>query len=110
MNIKILNYRTPLKFIEPTLIKGEDNKKTLAVDIENNGDHYISPELSMELYDEEGNLVKTITAPKKGLYPTTSTRFKLDLEGLPSNKTYKAMIVAAGADNDVFGLEYNLKL
>jgi hypothetical protein len=97
-----------LKFIEPTLIKGEDNKLFLAVDLTNDGDHYISPEVSMELYDEAGTSVKVITAPKKGLYPTTSTRFKLDLEGLPPKKTYTAMIVAAGQDNDVFGLEYTL--
>lgn len=97
-----------LKFLEPTLIKTDDKKLYLAVDLQNDGDRYISPEVSMELYDEDGNLVKTITASKKGLYPGTSIRAKLDLEGLPSKKTYKAMIVAAGADNDVFGLEYTL--
>jgi len=100
--------RGSLKFEEPTLIKGEDKKLFLAIDLTNNGDHYISPEVSIELYDENGTSVKTITAPKRGLYPSTSTRFKLDLEGLPSKKTYTAMIVAAGADNDVFGLEYTL--
>jgi len=100
--------RGSLKFDEPTLIKGEDKKLFLAIDLTNDGDHYISPEVSIELYDENGTSVKTITAPKRGLYPSTSTRFKLDLEGLPSKKTYTAMIVAAGADNDVFGLEYTL--
>lgn len=97
-----------LKFLEPTLVRTDDKKLYLAVDLVNIGDHYISPEVSMELYDETGTSVKVITAPKKGLFPTTSTRFKLDLEGLPSKKTYTAMIVAAGADNDVFGLEYTL--
>lgn len=97
-----------LKFLEPTLIRKDDKKLFLAVDLVNEGDHYISPEVSIELYDETGTSVKAITAPKKGIYPTTSTRFMLDLEGLPSKKTYKAMIVAAGTDNDVFGLEYTL--
>jgi hypothetical protein len=97
-----------LKFLEPTLVKGEDKQLFLAIDLINEGDHYIAPEVSIELYDETGTSVKKITAPKKGLYPTTSTRFKLDLEGLPSKKTYTAMIVAAGADDDVFGLEYTL--
>lgn len=97
-----------LKFLEPTLIRTDDKKLFLAIDLINQGDHYISPEITMELYDEAGTLVKTITAPKKGLFPTTSTRFKLDLEGLPSKKTYTAMIVAAGSENDVFGLEYTL--
>lgn len=98
-----------LKFLEPTLIKGADgNKLYLAVDLINQGEHYIAPEVSIELYDKDGILVKKISAPKRGLYPTTSGRFKLDLEGVPSKKTYTAMIVAAGADEDVFGLEYTL--
>lgn len=98
-----------LRFLEPTLVKSEDGKKLyLAVDLQNDGEHYISAELSMELYDTNGNMVKKIAVPKKGLYPTTSTRFKLDLEGIPAKKTYSAMIVAAGADDDVFGLEYTL--
>lgn len=96
-----------LEFLPPTLIK-EESKLFLAVDISNNGDHYIAPDLTMELYDENGVLVKTITALKKGLFPSTSLRFKLDLEGVPSKKTYKAMIVAAGQEDDVFGLEYTL--
>ncbi len=98
-----------LKFMDPTLIKAEEGKKLyLAIDLLNEGQHYIAPEVSIELYDQDGILVKKITAPKRGLYPTTSARFKLDLEGVPSKKTYTAMIVAAGADDDVFGLEYTL--
>lgn len=96
-----------LKFLEPTLVK-EGDKLFLAVDLVNNGDHYISPDVSIELFDEKGTSVKVITAPKKGLYPTTSARFRIDLEGIPGGKTYQAMIVAAGLDNDVFGLEYKL--
>ena len=96
-----------LKFMEPTLIK-EGDKLFLAIDLVNNGDHYIAPEVSIELFDDKGTSVKVITATRKGLYPTTSTRFRIDLEGIPGNNTYKAMIVAAGKDNDVFGLEYTL--
>jgi hypothetical protein len=96
-----------LIFDEPTLIK-EENKLYLAVDIFNKGAHYIAPEVSLELFDESGRSAGIITAPKKGLYPTTSARFKLDLEGTPSKKTYKAMIIAAGQGDDVFGLEYTL--
>lgn len=96
-----------LKFLEPTLLK-EGEKLFLAVDLINNGDHYISPDVSIELFDDKGKSIKVMTLPKKGLYPTTSTRFRFDLEGIPGGKTYQAMIVAAGLDNDVFGLEYTL--
>ena len=96
-----------LKFMEPTLIT-EGKKIFLAIDLVNNGDHYIAPEVSIELFDDKGTSVKVITAPKKGLYPSTSTRFRIDLDGIPGNTTYKAMIVAAGQESDVFGLEYTL--
>ena len=96
-----------LKFMEPTLVK-EDDKLFLAVDILNDGEHYIAPDVTIELFNEKGESVKVITASKKGLYPTTSSRFRLDLEGIPGGKTYQAMIVAAGQGSDVFGLEYKL--
>ena len=97
-----------LKFYEPTLVKTEDNKLILAIDILNDGQHFISPELSMEFFDEAGSLVKKMSVPRKGIYPNTSVRFKFDLAGIPAKKTYTTMIVAAGQDNDVFGLEYTL--
>lgn len=96
-----------LKFLEPTLVK-EGNKLFLAIDLVNEGEHYIAPDVSIELFDEKGASVMVISSPKKGLFPTTSSRFRFDLEGVPSGKTYQAMIVAAGQENDVFGLEYKL--
>jgi hypothetical protein len=97
-----------LKFLEPSLIRDENKNLFLAVDLQNNGDRYISPEITIEFFDAKGESVATLTAPRKGLYPFTSTRFKIDLKGIPSKKTYKAMIIAAGKDDDVFGLEYTL--
>lgn len=97
-----------LKFQEPTLVRDENEKLFLAIDMANTGDRYIAPELTVEFFDEAGESVTILTASRKGLYPTTSTRFRIDLEGIPSKKTYKAMIIAAGADDDVFGLEYTL--
>ncbi|MFA6260562.1 MAG: hypothetical protein WC760_03780 [Bacteroidia bacterium] len=96
-----------LIFMEPTLVK-EGDKLFLAVDIENSGTHYISPDVSIEIYNEKGESIKVIKASKKGLFPTTSSRFKFDLDGVPGGKTYKTVIVAAGANDDVFGLEYTL--
>ncbi|MBT6688123.1 MAG: hypothetical protein HN704_04935 [Bacteroidetes bacterium] len=96
-----------LQFMEPTIIN-EGGKIFLAIDIINSGDHYISPEVSLELYDENGVSMKKIEAGRKGIFPTTSTRFRVDLEGIEGNKTYQAIIIAAGKDDDVFGIEYTL--
>lgn len=77
----------------------------------NTGERLISPDVSMELFDAEtGESVKVLKAPKNGMYPTTSTKWRFSLEGLPTKKTYKAVIVADGSGEDVFGLEYNLEL
>ncbi|MCX6256437.1 MAG: hypothetical protein NTW49_00815 [Bacteroidia bacterium] len=96
-----------LQFLEPTIVQDGD-KLFLAVDIINTGDHFIAPEVSMELFDEKGVSVKKIEGGKKGLYPTTSTRFRINLEGLEGNKTYQTSIIAAGKDEDVFGIQYTL--
>lgn len=96
-----------LTFLNTTLIS-EGKDLYLAVDIQNTGEHYIAPEVSMELFDETGKSVKLITAPKKGLYPKTSARFRLNLEGIESKKTYQSFIIADGKEDDVFGLEYVL--
>lgn len=98
-----------LKFFEPVLLTENDNL-ILAVDIENTGDHYIRPEVSIELYDEEGNSVKKIQAGSKGLFPSTSSRFRMKLEGLEAKQEYQALIIAAGKNENVFGLEYTLYL
>ncbi len=96
-----------LIFLEPTLLT-EGDHLFLAIDIENIGEHYIVPDVSIELFDETGKSVKVIKAPKKGLFPTTSARFRFNLEGIEAEKTYKTLIIAAGSDEDVFGLEYTL--
>lgn len=98
-----------LHFLEPSVLT-EEKDLLLAIDLVNVGEHYISPEISIEFFDEAGNSVKKISASKKGIYPNTSTRFRVKLEGLASNKTYKTLIIASGNDDDVFGLEYTLYL
>ena len=96
-----------LEFLEPSLIR-EGDKLFLAVDIMNTGEHYIVPEVTMELFDEDGESVAVLKANKKGLFPTTSARYRFNLEGIKDETTYETLIVAAGEDEDVFGLEYTL--
>ncbi len=96
-----------LEFLDPSLVR-EGNELFLAVDIINTGDHYISPDVSIELFDDKGESVKVIHAPKKGLFPGTSARYRFNLEGIADEKTYQTIIIAAGEGEDVFGLEYTL--
>ena len=99
-----------LEFQKPGIVT-EDDKTFFDVVLLNTGERLISPEVSMELFDATtGESVKVIKAPKNGMYPTTSTKCRFPLEGIPTRKTYLALIVADGSGNDVFGLEYTLEL
>lgn len=96
-----------LVFLKPTLVK-EGSQLFLAVDLKNEGDHYIAPDMTIKLFDTDGNLVKELTAPRKGIFPSCSTRFRFNLKGIKSGQTYQTVIVAQGEGQDVFGLNYTL--
>ncbi|MDP3441475.1 MAG: hypothetical protein Q8T08_01325 [Ignavibacteria bacterium] len=98
-----------LEFQQPGVVT-EGEKQFFDFILLNTGERFISPDVSMELFDAEtGESVKVIKAPRNGMYPTTSTKWRFPLEGLPP-KTYKAVIVADGSGEDVFGLEYSIAL
>jgi len=98
-----------LEFQNPGIVTERD-KQFFDFILLNTGERLISPDVSMELFDAEtGESVKVLKAPKNGMYPTTSTKWRFPLEGLPTKKTYKAVIVADGSGDDVFGLEYTLE-
>ena len=97
-----------LEFQRPGVVK-EGNKQFFDFIMVNTGERSISPEVSMELFDAAtGESVKVLKIPKQGMYPTTSTKWRFPLEGLPKGRTYKAVIVADGSGEDVFGLEYTI--
>ncbi|MBN2639635.1 MAG: Fn3-like domain-containing protein [Bacteroidales bacterium] len=96
-----------LTFMKPTLVR-EGDQLYLAIDLENTGDHFIAPDLSMKLFNQSGSLVKELEAPRRGIFPGCSTRFRINLDGVPSGKTYQSVIVAQGSGQDVFGLNYTL--
>jgi len=98
-----------LEFQNPGIVT-EDDKLFFDFVLLNTGQRLISPDVSMELFDAQtGESIKVLKAPRNGMYPTTSTKWRFALDGIPK-KTYKAVIVADGAGDDVFGLEYTLEL
>jgi hypothetical protein len=99
-----------LEFQQPGLVS-EGDQQFFDFILLNTGERLISPDVSMELFDAEtGESVKVIKLPKNGMYPTTSTKWRFPLEGFPTKKTYKAVIVADGSGDDVFGIEYTMEL
>ena len=97
-----------LEFVEAKLDK-IDGQKVGSVAIVNSGERLLIPEVSIELFDEEGQSIRLIKTTKKKIYPGTSARFFLELEDLPKGE-YEAVVLADCTEVDVFGLNLSLSL
>ncbi len=97
-----------LEFVEAKLdqIGGQ---QVGSVALINNGERLLIPEVSIELFDKEGQSVRVIKTAKKKIYPGTSARFLLALEDLPKGE-YEAVVLADCSEADVFGLNLSLTL
>jgi len=97
-----------LEFIEAKLDKIDGNPVG-SIALVNSGERLLIPEVSIELFNEEGQSVSIVKATKKKIYPGTSTRFLLELGDLPKG-TYQAIVLADCSEADVFGLNLSLSL
>ena len=97
-----------LKFSDTKLLK-ENNVSILRVDVENIGEIFLRPSLSVEVYNEKGGFVGKYQGERFRTYPGTSVRFKVDL-GQIDEGVYKALVVADCGGDDVFGATYNIKI
>lgn len=97
-----------LEFINLSVTR-EDQVPTLGVDIQNTGDRALRPALSIDLIDQAGTVVATITAERKRIYPGTSARILLSLQGVKPG-TYSGVIIADCDEEHVFGAELNLEI
>lgn len=97
-----------LEFVEAKLDK-VDGQRVGSIALVNSGERLLIPEVSIELFNGEGKSVSVIKAPKKKIYPGTSTRFYLDLADLPKGE-YQAIVLADCSEEDVFGLNLSLSL
>jgi len=88
-----------LEFIEAKLEK-VDGQKVGSVALINNGERLLIPEVSIELFDKEGQSVGVVKTAKKKIYPGTSARFFLALEDIPKGD-YEAVVLADCTETDV---------
>ena len=92
----------------PNLDAYED-KKVFRVDIENQGNILIKPNVWLEVFDAEGSSLEVIHATAERLYPETSRRFSFDLQQLKA-ATYKGILVVDCGGDDLFGANYTFQL
>ncbi|MGA1864458.1 MAG: hypothetical protein ACMUHX_05300, partial [bacterium] len=90
-----------LMFLDTKLLK-EKEERILKVDVENIGETFLRPSLSVELFNENGAHAGKYEAGPFRTYPGTSVRFKVDL-GQIAEGIYKALVVADCGGENVFG-------
>lgn len=89
------------------VINEELQKKFFQIDLFNNGDLDLRPETTLELLDQNGNLVTQAKGNMMRLYPGCSGRFNFDLTGVPKGDYLAVIIMDAGGEN-LFGAQYEL--
>lgn len=97
-----------LAFNKIELIK-TDTTRVMQVDLENTGETRLNISLWADLYDMEGKHVGKYSAKDDAMYPGTSIRCKIDITQVPPG-IFKALIVADGGGEALFGFDYTLKL
>lgn len=97
-----------LSFTNPRLVT-EDAKRLFAVDVENTGQQWLRPGLSLELYSQTGNPIGKFQGNAQRLYPGTAARFLVDIGEVPKGK-YLGLVVADGTGDNLFGANVELEV
>jgi hypothetical protein len=97
-----------IKFINHNVVRKEDGRRILQIDIENTGEIAMRPDVYVELFNEQGTSLGKFPGVKYRIYPGSSVRQSIDVSSIAKG-TYKALIVIDSGGDDVFGAQYKLK-
>ncbi len=97
-----------LKVQEKRIVQS-DGKRTLQLDIANDGERLLVPMMTVELFDRQGASIGRFDAGRSRIYPTCSVRAKVDLSDVPPGK-YTAMVLLDSGDAQVMGAQYELEI
>jgi len=86
-----------------------EEKHYLQVDVQNTGQILLKPALSLELFDISGNNFPIIKAEKQRIFPNSSKKYILEIEGIQSG-TYQGILIADCGTDDLFGVNVTLHL
>lgn len=82
---------------------------TFSADILNTGTGMIRPDVYVRLFDSSGSESGPFDGVRFRIYPGTSVRQRITLEGVPPGD-YSALLIVDGGGDDVFGGQYELTL
>lgn len=86
-------------------VKKLGQRSYLVLHVSNTGERFLAPELTLNLYDAQGALQKTLSAPSEYLYPGLSQAFFVDLNGISERqlKEYSGFLLFDAHDSYLFG-------
>jgi len=87
----------------------ETNQKVLKVAVENTGDYILKPEMSLEIFDADGNSKGVYKADRRKTLPGTSITASIILEGIEPGK-YTAILVADCDEDHIYGTNISLEI
>lgn len=97
-----------IEFANLAAATDKTGRRGLAFDLVNAGERAHRLKVTLEIYNERGELVGRLSAVRGLLYPGTSTRQTFDLGTLPPG-TYKALAVADAGADELFGGQFTLR-
>lgn len=90
-------------------VEQADGKKLFTVDVANTGDLFLNPKMTIKLFNDKGQLQKTLETQPDRLYPGSSSRFLADAEGIQGGK-YTAFLLLDNGDGRIFGDSFSLNV
>lgn len=90
-------------------LETSDEGRTFTLDLANQGDWLVRPDVTLELFDRAGVSVSKLTAPRARLYPTCSFRYRFPLAGIAPG-SYRALMVFDAGDDHLSGAQYALEI
>lgn len=90
-------------------LQKEGDKNLLNVAVENTGECILKPEMSLEIFDADGNSLGVFKADRRRTFPGTSIKSSIVLEGVKPG-TYTAILVADCDEDHIYGTNISLEI
>ena len=98
-----------VRFANPQFLRDAQGLLAFTVDTFGEGDRWIIRKVTLEAYDAAGNLVATVPARSRRLYPGTSLRDTFPL-ALPNGKYTLVLVAEDEAQEHAFGARYPVEV
>ncbi len=97
-----------IAFEDVHFAKRTNEDKSIKIKLRNEGAFYANTKVTLEIYSDKGEKVKTYEEPQKKIYPNLCNDFEIVLTGLPKGK-YEGVVVADNG-KDMFGSNITLEI